>query len=132
MTDFYRIHGSIRIELQDRVLILHAEGPGNADLIQQYQRDVQHYRDQLRGQPWGNLVIFYNEPLLTPDAKEMMYESIARSRESGMVAAAVVLSEVNSPAIVRQFWDSIYQHVGMPHEFFASQEQAKDWLKTFL
>ena len=132
MTDYQRVHGSVSIELQDRILILHAEGPANADLIQQYQRDVKHYRELLRGEPWGNLVVFYNEPLFPPDARELMYQSIQRSRESGMAAVAVVLSDVNSPLTVRHFWDAIYTHVDMPHEFFDSQDQACEWLKTFL
>ncbi|GGD48968.1 hypothetical protein [Lacimicrobium alkaliphilum] len=132
MTDYHRIHGSIRIELEGRILILHAEGPGNAELVQQYQQDVKHYRDQLRGKPWGNLVVFYNEPLLTPEGKELMYESIRRSRESGMVAVAMVLSQANSPSIVRQFWEGIYTKVGMPHVFFDSQDEARNWLETLL
>ncbi|WP_102797103.1 hypothetical protein [Bowmanella denitrificans] len=124
----FRAHGSFSLALDGRVLLLHGEGPGNAELIESYQQAVQEYRQALSGQPWGNLVVLHGESLLTHDAVQLMNISIGRSKASGMVAAAVVLADANYPGLVEQLWRQIYQGAEMPHAFFTDQQSAHLWL----
>lgn len=126
--DKFLAHGSFSLQVEGRILLLHGEGPGNAELIEQYQLAVLRHREALAGQPWGNLVVLHGESLLTHDAVQLMNLSIGRSCASGMVAAAVVLSDTNYPGLGEQLWHQIYVAADMPHAFFDNIESARGWL----
>ncbi|MBT1062369.1 hypothetical protein KJY73_02235 [Bowmanella sp. Y26] len=126
--DRFLAHGSFSLQVEGRILLLHGEGPGNAELIEQYQLAVQQHRQALAGEPWGNLVVLHGESLLTHDAVQLMNLSIGRSRDSGMVAAAVVLTDTKYPGLGEQLWHQIYVAADMPHAFFADIGSARTWL----
>ena len=124
----FRAHGHVSFSLNGRILTIEAEGPGNAELIHEYQQHMQDYRMQLQGKPWTSLVIFNGESLLTPDAIQLVDEAVQTNRHYGMVAVAVVVTDTHCRTLVRQLWSGIYSQAGVPHQFFEAQEQARQWL----
>ncbi|GAB3019255.1 hypothetical protein [Bowmanella dokdonensis] len=124
----FRPHGHVSFSLDGRILTIEAEGPGNAELIHEYQQHMQAYRQQLQGAAWASLVIFNGESLLTPDAIQLVDEAVQTNRHYGMVATAVVVTDASCRTLVRQLWSSIYCQAGTVHQFFDTPEQARQWL----
>ena len=125
----FPIHGDIQLSVEGRLLIIEGSGPANLEAVLCYQREAQRYRDRLNPHPWGSLVLLKGEPLLPPEAKSLLIDTIKFACTQSLVATAVVFMDVKHANTIRFFWDSIYANTTLPHAFFDQQTVAREWLQ---
>ena len=106
----FPIHGSLNICVESGLMIIRARGPANTEMVLQYQREVNQYREQLSHKPWASLTVLSGEPM-------------------NLVATAIVFDDVQYKSISEQFWEGIYQRTTLKHAFFDDELTAKAWLK---
>lgn len=128
----FPIHGSLYICVELELMIIRARGPANTEMVLQYQREINQYREQLCDKPWTSLTVLSGEPLLPPEAAGMMVESIKQAEHMNLVATAIVFDDVQYKSIAEQFWESIYQRTSLKYAFFDDETSAKKWLKEEL
>lgn len=122
-------HGALKITVEGNLLVIRAQGPANTEMVLQYQREVQLYREQLCENAWASLTLLTGEPLLPPEASSMMVESIKQAEHMNLVATAVVFVDVQYQSISEQFWEGIYQRTTLKHAFFEQESIAREWLR---
>ena len=121
-------HGAIKMRLDDGLLVIEGRGPANIETVNQYQRSAQAFRDKLNHAPWASLVLLKGEPLLPPEAKHTLLETIKFACTQNLVATAVVLCDISYERTVKHFWTSIYDETPLKYAFFNDQQEAKQWL----
>lgn len=124
----FPIHGSMQISVEDRFLLIEGSGPANLEAILDYQKRVQEFREQLNHSPWVSLVVLKGEPLLPPEAKSLLIETINFACKQHLVATAVVFADVKYQVSVQAFWESVYLRTTLPYAFFEHIAEAKTWL----
>lgn len=124
----FSVHGSFSFSIEGQLLHVKAVGPGNTEAVIQYMKQVQAYREQLSNAPWVSLVVSEGVPLLPPEATAMMVETIRQAKGINLVATAVVLEQIEYKIAVQRFWEDIYQRADLPHGFFETVDEARNWL----
>lgn len=128
----FPIHGDLHLSIEGQLLVIEGEGPANLEMVLQYQRKVQAYRDSIMHKPWASLVLLSGTPLVPPEAKVLLTEIIRQAQQMHLAATAVVLIDVEYALIVRKFWQSIYEETGVTYQFFEDERDARDWLSRIL
>ncbi|MBU3019342.1 hypothetical protein KO519_16805 [Paraglaciecola agarilytica] len=128
----FAVHGTLQIGIETNLMVIRARGPANTEMVLQYQREVNQYRQQLCRKPWASLTILSGEPLLPPEASGMLVESIKQAENMNLIATAVVFDDVQYKAVSEQFWEGIYQRTSLKHAFFDDEQKAKAWLASQL
>jgi hypothetical protein len=123
-----RAHGKFSIEKIDNLLIVHAEGPGNIELAENYHQQMSKYVTDLAGKPWGSVNVFSQESFFTPDASENLIAGAKYAKKIGFVACAFVIKADEFKNSLKSFWEMIYRSANVEHRFFESEEEAKVWL----
>lgn len=121
-------HGQLSLSIENRLLIIEGEGPGNTEVAIQYQKNIQPYREKLADAPWVSLVKLSGMPLLPPEATGLMTSSIKNAMTMNLVATAIVLVDVEFAEMVKQFWSAVYEETGLAYGFFDTESQARQWL----
>ncbi|WP_339723038.1 hypothetical protein [uncultured Paraglaciecola sp.] len=125
-------HGSLRLSIEGQLLIIEGSGPANLEMVQEYQQQVMGLRKQIMHAPWGSLALLSGTPLVSPEAKALFVQVIKQAKAMNLQATAVVLIEMESAEMVRQFWQEIYIDSGVNYAFFATIVEARNWLQTVL
>ncbi|MBT0585636.1 hypothetical protein [Alteromonas oceanisediminis] len=125
-------HGDVRLHIEGRLLVIEGYGPANLEAVLYYQRSVQGFRNQLNSGPWASLVLLREEPLLVPEAKNLLISSIQRATQQNLVATAVVIQDTQYESTVRMFWESIYAQVDLTQAFFEQEADARAWLQRHI
>lgn len=125
-------HGSLRLSIEDQLLIVEGSGPANLELVQEYQQQVVGLRKKIMHAPWVSLALLSGTPLVSPKAKELFVEIISQAKSMNLRATAVVLIEIESVELVRQFWREIYTGAELKFCFFDTEEEARNWLQGVL
>ncbi|MBU3002397.1 hypothetical protein [Paraglaciecola arctica] len=125
-------HGSMRLSIQGQLLIVEGSGPGNIEMVQEYQQQVVGLRKQIMHAPWVSLALLSGTPLVSPEAKELFIQVVKQAKSMNLRATAVVFIEMESADLVRQFWREIYTSAGLKFSFFDTENEARDWLQSVL
>lgn len=125
----FPVHGELRLSTDGQLLVIEGEGPANLEMVLQYQRSVQAYRDKIMHKPWASLVLLSGTPLVPPEAKSLLAETIRQAKLMHLAATAVVLVDVEYALIVKKFWTEIYEETGVTYGFFDSENEARVWLE---
>lgn len=123
-------HRKYDIQVQSNILIVDSTGPFGDSVVAAYHRDLQKCMDILSGAPWGQVIIMHDLSLFTPDGEKLLMESIKARKEKGLIASAVVCD--SDYVIVKEQIARIYRTMKVKHAFFASQEDAVEWMKAEL
>jgi hypothetical protein len=124
----FSIHGTVVLDVDERILCVEGAGPWNMESIIESGKRVVPLLDQLVGDPWGALVILHGEPIYVPDAAEFLSKSIKKEKKQGRVATAVIVDESNAPEFAKRHLTEIYDNAGEIFRFFTDREEAKWWL----
>ena len=126
-------HGSTRFERRGQVLLLHSEGPFNAEHIASLGpafRD--HAMVMAPSGPWVTLNIVRGSLMATPDAIAALTQSATVSRALGRIGAGYVVSpDVEGYRVMRPLVLQASEPV-LPTCFFESFDPAWDWATTLL
>ena len=125
-------HGAYALSIAGRILRIDATGPGNKEMVEQYAMEVRDYRQQLAGKPWGSVVIFRGQALLTFDSEEAMAGAIAEAKQQGLIATAVILDRMDGEALFRAYWAKLYEHADIAYRFCENEQEALEWLSHAL
>ncbi|GAB5380512.1 MAG: hypothetical protein Alis3KO_26520 [Aliiglaciecola sp.] len=125
-------HGELNLSVDGQLLIIDGAGPANLEMVLKYQRSVIGYREQIMHAPWASLVLLHGMPLVPPEAKIILSETIKKAKTMHLQATAVVLVEVEFADVVKGFWNEIYQDAGVRYRFFDTEQQARHWLADIL
>lgn len=128
----YPAHGSARLTIDGRLLIVHGTGPGNLEMMQQYQKQAPAFREQLSGSAWVSLMILDGIPVGTAEANVILSEVVKQSKAAGLRAAALVFVGDEFNDIINSFWRNIYENEGITFGSFSTENQARDWLQALL
>lgn len=128
----FRPHGAISVNTEDRILIVRAQGPWNAELSQLYGEMVQSQVQALAGAPWAVLGVISREGVHTPDSYSVQVDIIREHHALGRVASAIVFHYFDSPQIARRVFAKMYSEAEEAHEFFEDEESARHWLSEQL
>ena len=124
----FSIHGTVKLDIADRILLVEGVGPWNKESVIQGDKTVEPLIQKLSGNVWGVLVTLYGEPIYVPDAATVLSLSIKNQKKMGRAATAVIIVESKSPEFARSHLSQIYQNAGEPVRFFSDKEEAKWWL----
>lgn len=101
-------------------------------MVLKYQRTVIGYREKIMHAPWASLVLLHGTPLVPPEAKIILSETIEKAKSMHLQATAVVLVDVEFADVVKGFWNEIYQDIGVNYQFFETELLARAWLTDIL
>ncbi|MCC2616589.1 hypothetical protein LJ739_10080 [Aestuariibacter halophilus] len=118
----------ITATLDGRFLRIRAQGPLSIDDVLQYHNKVQPLRDQLRGAPWVSVLQLDQVEQLPEQSIPLLLEGIKDAVSGGLVASAILLSNVRFSADVTAFWADIHQQCGLSYRFFETLPAAEGWL----
>ncbi|WP_022943313.1 hypothetical protein [Psychromonas hadalis] len=122
-------HGILNIKLEDNILIIEGTGPWNREALL-LSFDTAGVEQKRRiSQKWAVITIFNGDPIYTPDAADLLIESIEYDKLHGRVATAVILKDSNFPGLGKRHLDKIYKKAGEPCQFFENLCDAKVWVK---
>ena len=128
----FDIHGSFSINREDNILIVHAEGPGNIELAEEYHTQMKAQVAVLKDKPWATLNIFSRESFFPPDASQALIEGAKRAKDIGFVACAFIVNAEQYQNSMKSFWEMIYVCAGVTYKFFEDETEAMAWLKERL
>ncbi|WP_261844584.1 hypothetical protein [Aliamphritea ceti] len=126
----HRVHGTIRLSVEGRILTIEGRGPWNIESI---DLSVDSIGDDLRalyGAPWGALVLVEGDSILVPDAEARLIDVVREDRHKGRLATALVLGECSVPGLVTQHLENVYTSAGDSFRVFSDAETARCWLNT--
>ena len=124
----FSIHGSIELDIDERILLAEGAGPWNKESISDSDSRLLPLLEELEGSPWGALVTLHGDPIYVPDAAALLIKSIIEQKKQGRVATAVIVKDSNSPEFAKRHLSEIYDSAGEIFRFFPSKEEAKWWL----
>lgn len=124
----FRTHGTVRLDVEDRILLVEGVGPWNIESVMVAAKTVSPLIQQFSGCIWGVLVVLYGEPIYVPEAATYLSKAIKAEKQKGRVATAVIVMESKSPEFSKSHLSQIYQNAGETVRFFEHKEQAKWWL----
>ncbi|NQY88313.1 MAG: hypothetical protein HRT51_11330 [Colwellia sp.] len=128
----YSAHGSYRIEQQNNILLIEAQGSFNDVVTEQFHKDIKIITDKMRHKPWASLISFKGNGVITPDAEQNLIETTHYRVENGMVAIAAVIIDSTYADILQMQLQRIYQSCSVQFNFFSDTKNAKYWLESFI
>ncbi|MGE5387212.1 MAG: hypothetical protein ACM3SV_15125 [Betaproteobacteria bacterium] len=121
-------HGRSDIWTEDRVLVVHTQGPWNRELVQEAAKVVLAKAEVFEGRPWLLLGIIYGDGLHTPEAFQEMIQAIRDQQAAGRSGTALILADVGNSSFFRGIYAKMYSAAAEPLEFFADEASARAWI----
>jgi len=134
-TDEYKLnkfksHGRAEFERQGQILICHATGPFNKELVLALATVEPKLQAIISDGNWADITVLKGSALATPDALSTLSEYLKSLTEQGVIscASALVITEQTEgfrftiPHIINAFADT-----GTELKLFKNLEEAKAW-----
>ncbi|MGJ8691124.1 MAG: hypothetical protein ACSHW0_01435 [Thalassotalea sp.] len=125
-------HGSYKLSKTENILVVEAQGPFDEATINQYLSDIKALIEDIKHEPWGTLAIFSGNSIFTPDAEQALIEITRQRAQNNMIAIATVIKESYQADLQQMQLGRVYQACNISHNFFSSEQMAKNWLSGFL
>ena len=125
---FFYPHGELHFEIEGKFQIIKGTGPWNVESIVKSADDVSKIHNELYGTKWCVLAIIHGQPIHTPDAAQLLVETVIQDKKNGRIASALVLDESDNPNFGRHHIAQIYKEAGEKFDFFNDINNAKKWL----
>ena len=127
MTGF-TVHGSLDLQIQDRILLIEGCGPWNLESVKQACKRFSPLVETLYGSPWASLIVFHGDPIYVPDAADHIIKTIKSVRDKGFAASAILVGESNSPEFAKRHLSELHTKADDTFRFFPNREEAAWWL----
>lgn len=124
----FTVHGSLNLDIQDRILMIDGCGPWNLEAVNEAYSRFKPLVETLYGSPWASLITFSGEPIYVPDAANYIIKTIKHERRMGHVASAILVDGSNSPEFAKRHLSELHTKAGDTFRFFSDKEQAAWWL----
>lgn len=126
----FRPHGAYSVHAEGRILVVATSGPWNKELIEVFGMEVATLVNQLAGAPWGALGIVTKDGMHTPASYAAVVAGVRIQQSFGRVATAIILKDIEGPALVESILHRMYTEAGETHAFFAEEAEACAWLNA--
>ncbi len=128
MLNKFITHGYLNVFVEDRILFVTAKYSPNSEMVREFEIKTEEHIEALREAPWGSIAYLEDDSIFPLDAIAMIEANLARMISLGLVGIAVIIRNAESPSVIRDFWQSIYEKQEVPYHFFDNEEDAKAWL----
>ncbi|MEP7703032.1 hypothetical protein [Paraglaciecola sp. 25GB23A] len=124
----FRSHGTVKLDVIDRILVVEGVGPWNVEALMSASTIATPIIKQLSGRVWGALVVLFGEPIYVPEAANYLSKAIRAEKIMGRAATAVIIMESKSPEFAKTHLNQIYHNAGETVRFFEDRVEANWWL----
>lgn len=121
-------HGSFSLSIEDNIISVHVIGPGNLELIKEYQAKVKPVIDRFDFNNWGTILTLDGMSIYSPEAKDWLIQGNLYAKTKGAIATAAIIKNADYVKLTREFWESVFQLSKTQYDFFETQEEATEWL----
>lgn len=128
----FEAHGNPRLQIEDAILRVLPDGPGNLEGVQQLLADMARQLDAAGVRSWAVLLLAETETLLTPEAEQALQAAMPQLLARGHRATAVALLTEHGRSLIDAQFRRIHQHAGLPFASFDSVMAAEAWLREQL
>ena len=132
MGKVFEPHGSLNVYIEGNILYIKARYAPNSEMVAHFQEESKEHIDALSKTPWGSIAILEDDSIFPLDAKEMIEANVSNMTSMGLAAIAVIIRNSESPNVVNQYWQSIYEKQKIHYQFFYDETAAKSWLLNLI
>ena len=123
-------HGLFEVKTEDKLLLVDATGPFNDELLVQYENALESCIQYLAISKWNQIITLHQLSLFTPEAEEILTNTLINRRSRGLMASAVVLIDVEGESLIKAQMTRCYNRASIKHNFTSSVYDANKWLAT--
>lgn len=126
------VDGCYIIEQQGNIMLVDSLGPFDESAAEIYHQDIKQATEEMSGDPWGSLITFRGNGVISPDAEHQLRETTQYRQQKGMIAIAVVILNSAYADLQQMQMQRIYQDCQIEFHVFSDRENASDWLNGYV
>jgi len=123
-------HGLFEVKIEGKLLLVDATGPFNKELLIQYEKALETCIHTLEVSEWNQVIILHQLSLFTPEAEQVLTNTVINRRSRGLIACAIVLINVEGESLIKTQMSRCYDRARVKHNFTTSIHEANKWLAT--
>jgi hypothetical protein len=123
-------HGLFEVKIAGKLLLVDATGPFNEELLIQYQKALESCIQTLEVSEWNQVITLHQLSLFTPEAEQMLANTLINRKSRGLMASAIVLMDAEGESLIKTQMSRCYNRAEVKHNFTTSIDNAKKWLTT--
>jgi len=123
-------HGVFEVRIEGNLLLVDATGPFNEELIIQYERALEACIHTLEVSQWNQVITLHQLSLFTPEAEQILTNTVINRKSRGLKACAIVLMNVEGESLIKNQMSRCYDHASVKHNYTTSIHDANKWLAT--
>lgn len=123
-------HGVFEVKIENNSLLVDATGPFNQELTTRYGQAIESCIKQLEASNWDQIIVLHKLSLFTPEAAEVLINTLKNRKTRGLIKSAVVLNNCEGKSLITQQMSNIYQTADVDYCFFDSVAEAKTWISS--
>ena len=123
-------HGLFEVKIEGKLLLVDATGPFNKELLIQYEKALETCIHTLEISEWNQVIILHQLSLFTPEAEQVLTNTVINRRSRGLIACAIVLINVEGESLIKTQMSRCYDRARVKHNFTTSIYEANKWLAT--
>jgi hypothetical protein len=123
-------HGLFEVKIVGKLLLVDATGPFNEELLIQYQKALESCIQTLEVSEWNQIITLHQLSLFTPEAEQMLTNTLINRKSRGLMASAIVLMDAEGESLIKTQMSRCYSCAEVKHNFTTSIDNAKKWLTT--
>ena len=123
-------HGLFEVKIEGKLLLVDATGPFNEELLIQYEKALETCIHTLEVSEWNQVIILHQLSLFTPEAEQVLTNTVINRRSRGLIACAIVLINVEGESLIKTQMSRCYDRARVKHNFTTSIHEANKWLAT--
>ncbi|MFC3093482.1 hypothetical protein DRW07_04590 [Alteromonas sediminis] len=117
-------HGHFSLETQSNLIRVTAVGPGNREVIQQFNYAMRNAAMDFNGHMWATQLTLEGLPLMPPDATELLVMGMIKAREHGHIGTAVILEGECNTGLCKSYWQDMFMRSQSQYQFCQNQAEA--------
>lgn len=121
-------HGIFEVKIENNSLFVDATGPFNEELTTKYGQAIESCIKKLEGSDWSQIIVLHKLSLFTPEAAEVLINTLRNRKTRGLIKSAVVLINCEGKSLIVQQMSNIYQTADVDYSFFDSITEAQSWI----
>lgn len=123
-------HGLFEVQIEGKLLLVDATGPFNEELLIQYEKALETCIHTLEVSEWNQVIILHQLSLFTPEAEQVLTNTVINRRSRGLIACAIVLINVEGESLIKTQMSRCYDRARVKQNFTTSIQEANKWLAT--
>lgn len=127
----FKEHGLFEVKVEGDLLLVDATGPFNEELLIKYENALESCIQRLEVSTWNQVITLHQLSLFTPEAEQLLTNTVINRRSRGLIACAIVLSNVEGESLIKAQMSRCYTRAGVKHVFISSIHDANKWLATY-